>query len=61
VKKFNTCEDNQQATKIGNFKLKIPEMSWASSAAFILDGAKIIYPSGKKIVSVISLSSRERW
>jgi hypothetical protein len=36
------------ATKTWHFKLKMLDLSWASSAAFILDGAKINLPSGKK-------------
>jgi hypothetical protein len=30
-------------------------MSWASSAAFILDGAEINLPSGKKIIGIICI------
>jgi hypothetical protein len=41
------------ATKNWHFKLKnARDMSWASSAAFILDGAKINLPSGKKSLAL---------
>ena len=41
------------ATKTWHFKLKnARDMSWASSAAFILDGAKINLPSGKKSLAL---------
>lgn len=41
------------ATKTWHYKLKnARDMSWASSAAFILDGAKINLPSGKKVLAL---------
>jgi hypothetical protein len=41
------------ATKTWHYKLKnARDMSWASSAAFILDGAKINLPSGKKSLAL---------
>ncbi|MBC5838018.1 M1 family metallopeptidase [Flavobacterium muglaense] len=41
------------ATKTWHYKLKnARDMSWASSAAFILDGAKIDLPSGKKSLAL---------
>jgi hypothetical protein len=38
-------------------------LSWASSAAFILDGAKINLPSGKKALalSAYPVESNEAW
>ena len=40
-------------TKTWNFKIKNSrDVSWASSAAFILDGAKINLPSGKKSLAL---------
>jgi len=41
------------ATKTWHYKLKnARDLSWASSAAFILDGAKINLPSGKKSLAL---------
>ena len=41
------------ATKTWNYKIKNSrDLSWASSAAFILDGAKINLPSGKKSLAL---------
>jgi hypothetical protein len=41
------------ATKTWHYKLKnARDLSWASSAAFILDGAKINLPSGKKALAL---------
>jgi hypothetical protein len=38
-------------------------LSWASSAAFILDGAKINLPSGKKALALSAVESagNEAW
>jgi hypothetical protein len=44
---------NSTATKTWHYKLKnARDLSWASSAAFILDGAKINLPSGKKSLAL---------
>ena len=44
---------NTTATKTWHYKLKNSrDLSWASSAAFILDGAKINLPSGKKSLAL---------
>jgi hypothetical protein len=41
------------ATKLGIINLKmLRDLSWASSSAFILDGAKINLPSGKKSLAL---------
>jgi hypothetical protein len=46
------------ATKTWHYKLKnARDLSWASSSAFILDGAKINFTKWEKITSVISISS----
>jgi hypothetical protein len=42
-----------QSTKMWHFKIKnARDASWASSASFILDGAKINLPSGKKAIAI---------
>ena len=44
---------NSTATKTWKFKIKnARDVSWSSSAAFILDGAKINLPSGKKALAL---------
>ncbi|MEO8254189.1 MAG: M1 family metallopeptidase, partial [Flavobacterium sp.] len=44
---------NASATKTWNYKLNnARDLSWASSAAFILDGARINLPSGKKALAL---------
>ena len=44
---------NPATTKTWNFSIKnARDVSWASSAAFIVDGAKINLPSGKKILAM---------
>lgn len=47
------AKTNPTATKTWHYKLKnARDLSWASSAAFILDGAKINLPSGKKSLAL---------
>jgi Peptidase family M1 domain len=42
-----------QSTKTWHFKIKnARDVSWASSASFILDAAKINLPSGKKVMAI---------
>ena len=49
----NMSKNTTSATKTWNFKIKNSrDVSWASSAAFILDGAKINLPSGKKSLAL---------
>ncbi|MFQ3174340.1 MAG: hypothetical protein ACI8W0_001457, partial [Flavobacterium sp.] len=53
-------------TKTWHFKLKnARDMSWASSAAFILDGAEINLPSGKKSLALsaypVESAGNEAW
>ncbi len=46
-------EINTKTTKTWHFKVKnARDVSWASSAAFILDGARINLPSGKKSLAL---------
>ncbi|MEZ7500780.1 M1 family metallopeptidase [Flavobacterium sp. Arc3] len=54
------------ATKTWHYKLKnARDLSWASSAAFILDGAKINLPSGKKSLALsaypVESAGNEAW
>ena len=55
-----------KSTKTWHFKVKnARDVSWASSAAFILDGAKINLPSGKKAMAIsaypIESAGDEAW
>jgi hypothetical protein len=45
------------ATKTWHYKLKKGDLSWASSAAFILDGAKINLPSEALALSAYPVES----
>jgi aminopeptidase N len=48
-----TANIGSQSTKTWHFKIKnARDASWASSASFILDGAKINLPSGKKSMAI---------
>jgi hypothetical protein len=48
-----TANTVSQSTKTWHFKIKnARDASWASSASFILDGAKINLPSGKKAMAL---------
>jgi hypothetical protein len=49
------------ATKTWHYKLKKGDLSWASSAAFILDGAKINLPSGIGLISYPVESAGSKW
>ncbi len=49
----NTSNVVSQSTKTWHFKIKnARDVAWASSAAFILDAAKIDLPSGKKSMAI---------
>ena len=49
----NTSKSVSTTTKTWNYKIKnARDLSWASSASFILDGAKINLPSGKKSLAL---------
>jgi hypothetical protein len=61
-----SSKNNTNAVKTWKFKIKNSrDVSWASSAAFILDGAKINLPSGKKSLALsvypVESAGNEAW
>jgi len=60
------AKNTSTATKTWHYKFKnARDLSWASSAAFILDGAKINLPSGKKSLALsaypVESAGNEAW